>query len=1275
MSGPPPAPTPQANNGALRVRFPPELPISARVADISAAISAHQVVIVAGATGSGKTTQLPKIALELGRGRERLIGITQPRRIAATSVAARVASELGCALGNQVGYQIRFEDKTSAATCLKFMTDGILLAEIQGDRLLRRYDTLIIDEAHERSLNIDFLLGWLKRILPERPDLKLLVSSATIETERFSQFFGGAKVIQVEGRTYPVDVLYEPPDPEMDLSEAVAQAVENVTSLDPRGDILVFLPGEREIRETEQELLARKLRQTVVQPLYARLSAGEQSKVFANIAGRRVILATNVAETSLTIPGIVYVVDTGVARLSRYDPRTGTTRLQIEAVSQASADQRKGRCGRVREGICVRLYDEANFVARQAFTDPEMKRVGLAGVILRMKSLGLGDVEDFPFLDAPNPRSITEGYRVLEELGAIDEERQLTPLGQRLSRFPVDPRIGRMILAGAELGCLPDILVLAAALNIQDPRERPRALEHKADQAHQRFRDERSDFVGLLKLWAFVREAQARGTSQLKRVCKETFLSFLRVREWAELHRQLQDVVRELRISGPAPGEHGHRAGPTGRRGNAAPSGTEAKPAPVKAQAKAGVISSEYDTALHQALLTGLLSRIGQYNPEQRAYLGARQIRFALHPSSALAKKPPAWVMAFELVQTTQLFARSCAKIEPEWLDKIAAHLLKRKLSDPHWTEKSARASVKEQATLFGLPVFRDRSVDYAAVAPVRARLMFIEHALVRGEYKSRGAFQEQNRAVLAEVARLRDKARQSDMLADDEALLSFFDKRVHDSVVNGKTFEAWREAAERKDPNLLRLSIQDALGDGPPLRVEDYPDVLAFHGVEVPLSYRFDPSAEDDGITITLPLPLLPQLDPEELDWTIPAWHTTKIAALLEGLPKGVRRELGPIPELAARVAERLVASAGPMLPALGRTLIDVSGIHVQKEAFRLDALPPYLRFTCRVLGERGNVIASSRDIALLIEEHGPRARDAVLQTALASNWERRQLESWDFDQLPPFITQSVLGTPLRCYPAIIDRQKAVDLTLLESAQAAEAATRQGVLRLLALSLRSPLSSLSKRLPAPFTRQLGRAPSRAESDAFRELVLMRIVREAFGISDESPLPRTRAAFLELLAAGTPRLEAAFKAVALALASTSAELDKTLRALDAASKQPSGTAAVRDLRAQLDQLFTPDLLESVPLARLEQFPRYLRAAQTRLARAIHDPRKDAEKLAPFAPLWAGFLDRRAHASDRKAALALRWAFEELRVAIFAPELKPALSVSVASLTLAVSTLR
>ena len=1233
-----------ASSGRARIRFPEELPISARVADIAAAVTAHQVVIVAGATGSGKTTQLPKILLDMGRGTEGLIGVTQPRRIAATSVASRVASELECELGQEVGYQIRFEERTSARTYVKFMTDGILLAEIQGDRLLGRYDTLIIDEAHERSLTIDFLLGWLKSILPARPDLKVLISSATIETERFSQFFDGAPVIQVEGRTYPVEVLYEPPDPELDLPEAVANAVSSVTSLDPRGDILVFLPGEREIRETERELAQRKLRHTLVQPLYSRLSAAEQRRVFQSIPERRVILATNVAETSLTIPGIVYVIDSGVARLSRYEPRTGTTSLHIEAISQASADQRKGRCGRVREGICVRLFDEDSFAARPAFTDPELKRTGLSGVILRMKSLALGDVEDFPFLDPPHSRAIAEGYRVLQELGALDGERKLTALGARLARFPVDPRVGRMILAGVEEGCLAEVLILAAALNIQDPRERPRGSEQKADALHRAFRDERSDFIGLLKLWEFVRSALTKGMSELRRTCRDHFLSFLRIREWAEVHRQLEDVAKELRLSAP------------------------------KGRAAAGN-RADLDARLHRALLTGLLSKIGQWNPEQRVYIGAKQTRFLLHPSSSLAKKPPAWVMAFELVETSQLFARTAAKLDPEWLDEVGAHLIKRSYSDPHWSEKSARSSIKENATLFGLPVFRGRSVDYATVSPGRARLMFLEHALVRSEYRTQGKFQDANRALLAEVARHRDKARQSDLLADDEALLGFFEKRVPDHVVNGKTFEAWRIAAEAKNPNLLYLGLDDVLTLEQRLLPQHFPDRLRLHGVDVEVSYRFDPSAEDDGVTLSVPLPLLLQLEAGELDWIIPGWHEQKIIALLSELPRALRRELASIPELAAKIAAQLTPFQGPMLPALSRVASEVCGVELPESVFRLDAVPPYMRLTCRVIGEGGRTLAASRDVAQLIQEHGGRAREALRRAAPPREWERTGITSWDFGELPPFVVRRVLGADLRSFPALVDRQKSVDLQLLETERAAAQATRLGVRRLLALSARSPLSVLAKQCPAPLTTRSSLLIPRAEAEAFRESFLARVVEEAFGCAEGMALPRNKAAFDALLAAGTPRLAAAFKRLERATAAASAELHGTLRALDAAAKHPSGTAASSEIRSQIEQLFPTDLLATVELTRLDQFPRYLRAAQARLTRAIADPRKDADKLAPFSPLWKAFLAKQSSANDREATRALRWAFEELRVAIFAPELKPATPVSVASLSVSLSALR
>jgi ATP-dependent helicase HrpA len=1238
---------PSGPSDSSPIEFPPELPISSRVADIARAIAEHPVVIVAGATGSGKTTQLPKIALAMGRGTEKIIGVTQPRRLAATSVAARVASELGSPLGTDVGYQVRFDDRTSAQTYVKFMTDGILLAEIEGDALLWRYDTLIIDEAHERSLNIDFLLGWLKRILPERPDLKVVISSATLETDRFSEFFGGAPVIEVAGRTFPVEVLYEPPNEDLDLPDAAAAAVENVTGLDPRGDILVFLPGEREIRDTEIAINRLELRHTVVQPLYARLSASEQARVFSTIPQRRVILATNVAETSVTIPGIVYVIDTGVARMSRYEPRSGVTRLHVEGISQASADQRKGRCGRVRDGICVRLYDEQSFEARPKFTDPEIKRTGLAGVILRMKSLGLGDVDTFPFLDAPQGKSVAEGYRVLEELGAITETRTLTPMGQRLARFPTDPRIGRMILAGAEYNCVRQVLVIAAALGLQDPRERPREHQQKADDLHRRFRDAGSDFVSLLRLWDFVTSAQNKSIGQLRRACKENFLSFLRVREWIEVHRQLADVVRELQLDGD------------------------------KAQLPkgSGPAPEAPTDALHTALLTGLLSKIGQYNPEQRVYIGAKQTRFSIHPSSALSRKPPAWVMGFELVETSQLFARTVAKIEPEWLSQIAQHLMKCSYREPHWSEKSGRAVIKEHATLFGLTVFKDRSVDYSKVAPTQARLMFLDHALVRGEYKSRGAFQEKNQKLLLEVARLRDKARKSDMLADDDTLLSFFDKRVPADVVDGKTFEAWRAKAEHEEPKTLLLRMADVLAGDGSLSESDYPDTITLHGASLPLRYLFDPSSDEDGITLTIPLVLLPQLQAGELDWIVPGMLLEKVTALLYELPKSFRRELGPAPDVARAVIPKLKPFHGEFAPALSAAIQEATGILVPEEAFRLDAIGTYLRVLCRVVGEGGKVVAESRDPRRIITQHGDKARAAWKAAVPAASHDKKGIVSWDFGDLPEFVLRDVGGSQVRGYPTLVDAGTSVTLTQLESAAAATAATRAGVRRLVMLATRSTLNPFAQRLPQPFTALNGSLPSRADSQQFHAQLLARIVDDAFGLADARTLPRNRAAFEQLTARGTSRLSGAARAHTEAVTLVRQQLDKTLSVMKSAGKHPSGTVALGEIRIQLERIFTPDLLAHISLEQLGHVPRYLRAIDVRLGRAVTDPLKDAGKLAPLAPLWSRFCAGFDSYRDRDAVTELRWDFEELRVAIFAPELKTAWPVSLAGVTSALAVLK
>lgn len=1217
------------------LEFPPELPISARVIDIATAINDHQVVIVAGATGSGKTTQLPKIALAMGRGVQKLIGVTQPRRIAATSVAARVASEVGSPLGTDVGYQVRFDEKLSPQTYVKFMTDGILLAETQGDPLLGKYDTLIIDEAHERSLNIDLLLGWVKRILPERPDLKVVISSATLELDRFSKFFSNAPVIQVEGRTYPVEVLYEPPAQELDLADAVANAVSEITSLDPQGDILVFLPGEREIRECEGALRDRNLRHTLILPLYARLSAAEQARAFATTPERRVILATNVAETSITLPGIVYVVDTGVARLSRYDARTGITQLHIEAISQASAEQRKGRCGRVREGICIRLYDEQSFAARPEYTDPEILRTGLAGVILRMKALQFR-VEDFPFVDPPSPRAITEGYRVLEELGALDKNRDLTQIGKKLSRFPTDPRLARMILAGAQQGVLAEVLVVAASLSVQDPRERPREHAQKADERHRPFRDEHSDFVGTLRLWNFLQETGSMGA--LRRACKENFLSFMRVREWREVHRQLEDTAREVGLSITKPNK----------------------------EARTSVNAD----ALHQALLTGLLSRIGQWNAEHRVYVGARQTRFAIHPGSGLAKKSPAWVMAFELYETSQnasrvqVSANRVARIDPEWLHGAADHLLKRNYGPPSWSERSARAQIKESATLYGLTVFRERSVNYASVDAPRARLMFLDHALVRGEYVSKGKFQAKNQQLLTEIRTLRDKARQNDALGNEDRLLAFFDARVGSEVVDGPSFEAWRARAEHESPNLLVLKRSDAVDDDVALSDVAYPDSLLLHGTRVPLAYRFDPNADEDGITVTLPLVLLPQLMHGELDWTIPGWLEEKVAALLYDLPRAHKRDLGDTDALAKVIAKQLKPFEGSLMTAVAHAVKRETGADVPEAALRAARISTHLQIRYRVLDHEGKVLSETRDVEELLKRYGGAARKVLHQEAPKVQHARNGVVQWDFGALEPYVVRRVGATEVRSYPALIDNGTSVDIELCESAPLAEAHTRKGLRRLCMLAHRASLRALEQDVPPAFPRSHGAMVSRTEQSAFARDFLARVVSDAFSL-DTVELPRTKAAFDALALQGAPRLLGLAKDLRIAIKSAHAEYMKLLLALKNAEKHPSATLASREIYAQLEALFPEGMLLDVPVDMLGHYPRYLRGAVARLQRALSDPQKDAGKLAPFAPLWAKYLAK--HSTARAPALRepLRWDFEELRIAIFAPELKPAYSISIA----------
>jgi ATP-dependent helicase HrpA len=1200
------------------VRFPGELPISARLVELANAIDEHQVVIVAGETGSGKTTQLPKLCFAMGRGVDARIGCTQPRRIAASSVAARVAEELGSALGDVVGYQVRFTDELKATSSIKFMTDGILLAEIQSDPLLRAYDTLIIDEAHERSLNIDFLLGFVKRLLPRRRDLRVIISSATLEIERFAAFFGGAPVIQVSGRTYPVDVIYRPPrEDEADLADLVANTVNEITELDPRGDVLVFLPGEREIREAMVELEQRALPHTVLLPLYSRLSAAEQQRVFQRTPERRVVLATNVAETSLTIPGITYVVDPGLARINRYDVRTGVSQLLVEEISRASADQRKGRCGRVESGVCFRLYSEQDFAARPAYTDPEIKRVGLAGVILRMKTLRLGDIREFPFLDPPPQRAIGEGYRVLEELGALDEHGELTTIGKQLGRLPLDPRLGRMILGGRDEHALREVVILASVLGLQDPRDRPQAAQQQADEAHRKWKDEGSDFAGLLKIWAFWQDARKRlSRRQLHKLCREHFLSYHRMREWDEIHEQLVRILRDLQF-----------------KPNAQPASAD---------------------QIHRALLPGLLSKIGMWNPETRNYVGARQIRFVIHPSSGLAKKPPPWVMAAELVETSQLFARTCAKLDPAWLERIAGPLCRRSYSDPHWEQKPAQVMAREQVTLFGLPIVKNRSVPYARFDPARCRELFIMHALVRHEYATKAAFMAHNHRLAEEAHRLRDKARRSDMFADEYEVFAFFDKRLPPTVVSGKTFEAWRADAEARDPAILHLSLADLLLDeAHELAPERFPDQLVIGGVALPLTYRFDPSHDADGITITVPLAVLPQLDPDVMAATIPGWMQAKILALLASLPKATRKALAPLDERAAKLAACVRAFEEPLLARLEQVIYQDTGVRVDRDAWDLRSVPPYLHFTFEVVDPRDKLLGVGRDLAELQRTLGGRARELWAATPRAS-YERTGLRAWDFDTLPRSVAIDVGGRRMPAYPALVDTEHAVDLRLLESPAAADRATRAGIRRLVLFELGTSPTKLAALLPSALAKDVQRA------------VVLRALDEAFGLGTE--LPRDKAAFVARVTGGRAQLPerlAELGRLALDHSIERGRIQTLLRPL--VGKPGLVRAVVDDVQSQLGHLAPPDLWSTTPLPRLHHVLRYLRALAIRLQRQANDPQKDQLKAQSVVPLWQSFVARydelRAKGRSADELDELGWLLEELRVQVFAPELKTAVAVS------------
>jgi ATP-dependent helicase HrpA len=1208
--------------------FPEALPVSARRDEIAAAIRDHQVVIVCGETGSGKTTQLPKICLGLGRGVAGLIGHTQPRRIAARATAARVAQELATELGQVVGFKIRFTDRTSPSTYVKLMTDGILLAETQGDPELAQYDTLIVDEAHERSLNIDFLLGYVRQLLPRRPDLKLIVTSATLDADRFSRHFGGAPVIEVSGRLYPVEVRYRPFDPEDDereLGDAIVDAVDEAARHGP-GDVLVFLPGEREIREAAEALRKHHPPQTEILPLYARLSAQEQERVFKGHSGRRIVLATNVAETSLTVPGVRYVVDPGLARVKRYSYRSKVEQLQVERISQAAAQQRAGRCGRVAAGLCIRLYDEEDFGKRPAYTDPEVLRSSLAAVILRMKALGLGAVEDFPFIDPPAPRAIADGYALLQELGAVDEARALTDIGRSLAKLPVDPRIGRMVLAAKEEGSLAEVLVIAAALAVQDPRERPMDRAQAADAAHKLFADEKSDFLGYLKLWKFFDDGvHHESNRKLHRACHDHFLSFNRMREWRDIHSQLKELAAEL----------GWKA-----------------------------LDMKQDDGqyarVHRALLTGLLGNVG-LKADDGSYQGARGIKFWIHPASALGRKAPRWVMAAELIETTRLFARSIGGIEPEWLERVGAHLLKRAQSDPHWEKKPAQVVAIERGTIYGLPVYAGRRVHFGPIDPGEARRIFVRQALVEGDWESRAPFFQHNQRLVREIEKLEHKSRRPDVLVDDELIFAFYDSLVPAGVHNGAAFDAWRAEAERQDPKRLFLKRADLMRhEAAGITTDLFPHSIEMAGRTFALEYLHDPGGPRDGVTMTVPLIALNQVSAARCEWLVPGLLKEKAQLLAKSLPQKVRHGLGPLPEFAAEFAAAAPPGDTPLAQAIARHARETRDVVVPLDGFRAETLPAHLSMNFRVVDEHGRQLGMGRNLAQLRAELGKEAGEQFAAVAGAGA-ALTGLTDWSFGPLEEMMELKRGAQTLVGYPALVDRGDAVDLEVFDSHEKARVLHRAGLRRLFMLQLKEQARYVEKSLPGLQAMVLQFASLGDANELRAQLVAAAFERACMA----EPLPRTAEAFARRRDEARSRIALIAQELARLVGAILAEHQALQKKLQAAKAFPE---AVRDIGAQLTRLMPRDFVLATPWERLQHFLRYLMAAALRLDKLRADPARDARALGELAPLETQWLredarQRRSGAADPQLE-QFGWLLQELRVQLFAQELKTPVPVSV-----------
>jgi ATP-dependent helicase HrpA len=1223
------------------VTYPEELPVSARRDDIAAALREAQVVIVAGETGSGKTTQLPKIALELGRGVRGRIGHTQPRRIAARSVAERIAEELGSPLGEVVGYKMRFSDHVSDDTLVKLMTDGVLLAEIGHDRLLRQYDTIILDEAHERSLNIDFLLGYLAQLLPRRPDLKLVITSATIDVERVAAQFSGASIVEVSGRTYPVEVRYRPvvdpddedADPDRDQVSAVLDAVDELIAEGP-GDILVFLAGEREIRDTQDALAERVLPNTEIVPLYSRLSAADQHKVFAPHSGRRIVLSTNVAETSLTVPGIRFVIDPGTARISRYSHRTKVQRLPIEPVSQASARQRSGRCGRLGPGIAIRLYTEADFESRPEFTDPEILRTNLASVLLQMAALDLGDVEDFPFVDPPDRRAVADGLALLEELHALDEHGKLTATGRSLAALPLDPRMGRMVVEADQRGVLDEVLVIAAGLTIQDPRERPTEHQQAADQLHARFADENSDFLALLNLWRYLGEQQdALSGNQFRRTVKREFLHYLRIREWQDLHGQLRGTARRLGM-------------------------TLGEPA-----------AEPDEKGIHAALLAGLLSHVGlQVEPARtrdgkpgrpgREYLGTRNTRFVIAPGTPLAKKPPRWVVAAELVETSRLFARTVARIDPEEVERLAAHLVKRQYSEPRWDAKRGSVVATERVTLYGLPLVVGRRVQYGSIDPVVSRELFIRHALVQGEWTTHHRFWAENQRAIERVAELEERARRRDIGIDDETLFELYDALIPSDVVSTRHFDRWWKAARHRTPDLLTFTpemLTNAAAAGQ-VRVEDYPDeVRLTQGLTLPLSYAFAPGTAEDGVTVDVPLAVLDGVaaatSGESLAFTVPGLRDDLVTALLRSLPKQLRRALVPIPDRVRDVLPHIDPGEA-LLPALERELRRAVAVQIPPDAWAPEQVPDHLRATFRVLDDQSRLLATGKDLEALRREVAPQCRAGLARAA--AEVERSGLTDWTFGELAETVEVRRGGHVVAAHPALVDEGETAGIRVVPTAAEASRLSWRGARRLLVLVVGSPVRSVVKGL-APATRlALQFNPDGEIPDLVADCVdaaADELIAAAGGP------PRDEAAFRALVATAKDQLLPVTADAVRRVEAVLTQAREVAIAIGAAPGRRVPDAAIADLRRQMTGLLHRGFVADAGRRRLPDVVRYLRAMAHRLEKLPANAVRDELWMRQVAAVTEEFEQLRRQVPGTGGpddpVARVRWMIEELRVGLFA----------------------